>query len=357
MDLTFTEVTLKRLTSKNRIVRSAIHDPFGSPEGYVTEKQKKLYNDISSNNVGIIITGHVCVAPLGRVSITQNCFYNDSFLDGQRDVAKIIKQNKAIAILQISHAGANANPTGLNGKTKVAPSNVTDADGNIVARGLTVDDILEIKQNFTDAAVRAKKAGFDGIQLHCAHGYLLSNFINPIFNKRTDEYGGSIDNRFKLIHDIIKEIQKAAGEDFPILIKINSNIEENDVAFESEFMYMMKEFSRLGVEAIEISGYNFTPLGRQGKKNYFLERAAKARRDINIPIILVGGIRSQDDIEEVLHSGIEMVSLARPFICEYDFATKLKNGQLEAKCNSCSKCFFLYQKEGRRCIQHDKPAT
>lgn len=351
MSKIFDEVKLRRLISKNRIARSATNDPFSSPEGYVTEKQKKLYYDISSNNVGLIITGHVCVHALGRVSNIQNCFYDESFVDGQKDVASIIKQNNAIAILQISHAGPSSDLKVLNGKMAVAPSNVTDSKGQTVARELTIPEILQIKQNFVDAAIRAKQAGFDGIQVHCAHGYLLSSFLNPISNKRRDEHGGLIENRFKFIRDIIEEIQISLDDDFPILIKINSNIEENDIAFESDFMFMMKEFDKLGVEAVEISGYNFTALGRDGKNNYYLERAARARKETNIPIILVGGIRSQADMDKVIDSGIEMIAMARPFICEFDLATKLKNGQTEAKCKSCSKCFYLYQKEGRRCIQ------
>lgn len=109
----------------------------------------------------------------------------------------------------------------------------------------------------------------------------------------------------------------------------------------------------MGVEAIEYSGYDFTPLGRKGYHNYYLDRVSAIRKQVDLPAILVGGIRSLKDIETVLSSGIDMVSLSRPFICEPDLITKLISGQEETLCTSCSKCFYLYKKEGRRCIFHN----
>lgn len=354
----FEENKLGNLKLKNRLVRAATQDSFGARDGLVVQKQIDHVHDIVKHDLGMFITGHVCVMENGRANPFQSCMYEDIFIEGQSKIAATIKKENTVAILQISHAGCSAftkNPFSPSGIPyffdKKHPIDKEKQEKLIV---MTKDDIEEVKQAFAKAAKRAKLAGYDGVQLHFAHSYLVSQFLNPLYNEREDEYGGSKENRIRFGLEIIKEVKKEVGEDYPILIKINSNIEENDNEFEEDFLYYIKELDKAGVSAIEVSGWNFTPLGREGLEKYYLERTKKAAELVNTPIIMLGGVRNKKDAEDILNTSIKYISLARPFISEPDASLKLKNNE-KLRCISCSKCFTLYLKEGRMCIFHDKP--
>ena len=355
MSKVFEEVHLKHLTLKNRLVRSATQDPFGGPEGFVSDKQKELYRTIANNNVGMVITAHACVTPEGNVGGGQNGIYDDKFIAGQSEVATIIKAGGAAAVMQISHAGGNVMPyPGSDQLTLLAPVEKVFAKGVQAAKAMDKDDMEYVKNGFVEGAKRAMQAGFDGIQIHLAHGYLLSQFLNPCINTREDEYGVNAEGRFHFPKEVLTAVREAVGPDYPIFVKINSNCEENDEAFEQDFMYYMKELDKFGLEGIEVSGWNFTPLGRSGARDYFLERASKAAAAINTPVFLIGGMRNLDDMQRALDAGMVLCSMSRPFIAEPDLGTKLANGE-ESRCTSCSKCFYLIHKEGRRCILHPMP--
>lgn len=352
MNNVFERIKLNNITLKNRIVRSATHDYLGNTDGTVTDDEYRLYDELASHNIGLIITAHACVSKLGKASIDQNCFYDDSFVDGMKGIVEAVKKHDSKIVLQISHSGGKAKPSYTDGQTPIAPSSVEIIPKNVLPREMTTDDMAAVRDQFVEAALRAQRAGFDGVQIHCAHGYLLSQFISPVFNKRTDDYGGPIENRFRLAAEVISAVRAATGDSFPVFVKVNSNIEENDDAFGCDFLYIMNEFKKLGVEAAEVSGCNFTAMPPAGGP-YYLKRASEARNAADVPVILVGGIRSLDDMDKVLGTGIDMVSLSRPFICEPDLVDRLRSGQAKARCISCSKCFSLYKKEGKRCVfQH-----
>ncbi len=360
MNQLFTPIQLKHLSLKNRLVRSATQDYFGTKDGFVTPRQIELADNIAKHDLGMFITSHVCISARGRANDYQNCFYDDKFIPGQAQIAKTIQQYGVKAILQISHAGCSA--PAWNQVPQQSPSGVPYFLGprkepQVIQKEnqpatMTIAEIEQLKEDFAQAAKRAKTAGFDGIQLHFAHSYLISEFLNPLYNLRNDQYGGNKENRMRLGIEIIQKVKTVVGKDFPIFIKINSNIEENDTAFQEDFLYYIQQLDQAGVEGIEVSGWNFTPLGKLGQKRYYMERASLAAKMVKTPIILVGGVRNLDDAELVLNSGISLVSLARPFICEPNVSTIIKNGG-QAKCISCSKCFVIYFKEGKVCVLHE----
>lgn len=345
-------INLRNIELKNRIVRSATVDPYGNHDGTVSEEQIKYHETLARNNIGLIIGAQSYVTEVGKVANEQNSISDDMYIEGHKKLVDAVHKAGSKIILQISHCGSGA--MSLDGNPPVAPSPIPYPFSDVIPRELTTDEIEVIIQQFVDAAVRAQKAGYDGIQVHGAHQYLLSEFLNPYYNKRTDEYGGSIENRFRITEKVIKGIVEKLGTEYPVFLKVNSNVEENDDEYYNDLIYVAQKCKDLGVAAIEYSGYNFTPLGRKGVHNYYLERVSKVRKEVDIPAVLVGGIRSFKDMDEVLDSGIEMVSMSRPFICEPDLITKLIAGQEESKCTNCSKCFYLYYKEGRRCIYHEK---
>ena len=206
--------------------------------------------------------------------------------------------------------------------------------------------LSKVKDDFINAAIRAKKAGFHGIQIHGAHSYLLCEFLKPSINKRNDIYGGSSENRFRLVKEIVEGIKKSCGENYPVFIKLDSNdFEQNDI-YTEDVKKIVSELKDLGIEAVEFSGTEFG-IKTIKDRNYFQDRAVELKGDTDIHTMVVGGVRNFDDMEAILDSGADMVSLCRPFISEPDLITRLKNGQAKARCVTCRKC----HEAGRdRCI-------
>lgn len=341
----FETVQLGSFIAKNKIARSATYSYLKNEGGYISDDEISMYEELAKNDIGLIITGQVYVSLSGIFENDGPSVHHDKYIPRLQELAKAVHSHGSKIVPQINHAGAKSNAV----ENPVSPSPIELADGRIT-KALSIDEITQIKGDFIQAAYRVKQAGFDGVQIHAAHGYLLSEFISPITNLRNDQYGGNINNRFRIISEIIEGVRIKCGDDFPIFVKVNSN-SENDGVYESELLYMLREFKNLGVTAVELSGYDWR-LRSIEEHHYYVNRAAKMRKTVGIPIILVGGIRNLSDMEKVLDSGIDMVSLARPLISEPDLITKLKNNQHGANCISCSKCFGLPQKDGRRCILH-----
>jgi 2,4-dienoyl-CoA reductase-like NADH-dependent reductase (Old Yellow Enzyme family) len=342
----FETAKLGSFTVKNKIARSATYSYLKNEDGYVSDDEINMYEELAKNNVGLIFTGQVYVSPGGIFENDGPSVHDDKYIPRLQELVKAVHSHGSKIVPQINHAGAKSN----GADNPVSPSSMELADGK-TTKALSIEEMIQIKEDFISAAHRVQQAGFDGVQVHAAHGYLLSEFISPSTNKRNDQYGGTISNRFRIVREIIEGIRIRCGKDFPIFIKINSNSEDDEV-YEEELLYMLREFKKSGVTAVELSGYDWRLRGIK-EHCYYIERAAKMREAAGIPIILVGGIRNLSDMGKVLDSGIDMVSLARPLISEPDLITKLIDGQSKADCTSCSKCFGLPQKDGRRCILHN----
>lgn len=338
-------IKLAHLTCRNRVIRSAVHSFLGTPKGYMTEAEYGMYELLAKNNVGTVITGHCCVAEGGRANPEQINIYSDEFIPQFEKYAQLLHKYDTRSIVQISHAGPRAIDT-------EDLKDVCDIElkKDKHARELTVEEIHELRDAFVAAALRLKKAGVDGVQLHAAHSYQLSRFVDPTFNHRSDEYGGSVENRFRLVEEIIVGIHEACGEDFPVLVKINNDTKSDDEAYAQDLLWMLNRMKELGVELVELSGVDFI---NQPKKSvlYYLDRAVAMRKAVDMPMSLVGGVRSLVDMEKVLASSIDMVSLGRPLIAEPDFVTKSLEGQEKSSCVNCCRCFVLpHMTPGVRCV-------
>ncbi|MEG2001222.1 MAG: NADH:flavin oxidoreductase, partial [Evtepia sp.] len=338
----------------NRIIRAATQDPFAKDDGNACEAQVKLYGEVAKSGVGLIINGHTYVSPEGRATAAQIGFCNEEHYASQQTVLDAVHKNGGKLILQINHAGLNTYIPEVVGGVPFAPTGGMTAPNGLISHEINEEDMDRLCADYVAAAVRGQKMGFDGVQLHCAHSYLLSQFLDPNFNHRTDEYGGSAENRFRIVRKFIRALREALGKDYPLLVKINSNCAgEADAAYEEDLIYFCKQYEAEGLDAIELSGFDFVTVGRKNPHIFYLERAKKVRAAVNIPLILVGGIRTQADIDTVLDAGIDYVALCRPFICQPDLVAHLKSGE-DSPCVSCSKCFSLWNREGRRCIKHEK---
>lgn len=352
----FTPAKIGSLELSNRIIRSATQDPFGQPDGTVHQAQIDLHREIAASGIPLMITAYTYISPEGRATDIQVGFCNEAHYASQKKVVDAVHEAGSKIVLQINHAGQNVYfVPDLPDPAPLAPSGNMKAPNGLMTREITEADMDRLCADYVKAAVKGKELGFDAVQLHCAHGYLLNQFMDPNYNKREDAYGGSAENRFRFPAKILRALREALGADYPVLVKVNTNCAgEADAAYAEDIVYFCNQFEALGVDAIELSGFDWIAQGKQKNRNYYLDRAKAVRAAVKTPLILVGGMRSQDDINAVLDAGIDFVSLARPFIAQPELLENLKAGE-DLKCISCSKCFVLWEREGRRCVLHAKP--
>lgn len=325
----FEKIELKNLVLNGRILQSATESCYSSADGHVTDREIAMYADFATRPLGMIISGHTSISPNGKSGLYQNTLWNDSCKDEYRRLTNAVHSASPNAkiILQIGHGGARAAHR-VSGCQMITPDSAT------------ASQISEVIGEFVSAAVTAKYCGYDGVQLHAAHGYLLSDWFYPEQNHRSDKYGGNAVNRFRIISEIIEKIKASCGDNFPIFIKINCTDEKMTEQYFSDLCTAINIGAELGLEAVELSGYNANPAGIP-KAPYFLNVASKLRSKTELPLILVGGIRTVSDIELIFSRGIEMVSICRPFICQHDFIERIFSGE-KAKCINCNKCFSIY---------------
>lgn len=352
----FDQTEFAGMKLKNRFIRSATYDGLADERGHMTEELFKVYENLAKGGVGTIITGLTFVTDLDKSNPRQMGIYDDSFIDEYHKLTELSHSYDANIILQIVCVGSQTSPK-ESGKVIWGPSSIEDLGYKTTPEEMTTQEILLVQTAFADAALRAKKAGFDGVQIHAAHGYLLSKFLTPYYNRRTDGYGGSIENRARMVLETYQAIREKVGPEYPILIKINSeDYMSQGMTFE-ECKYVCKKLVELGINAIEISGGSFSSRPNEGPvrmitpemESYFKLYAAEIAQEIHVPVILVGGNRDFELMTGILNqTSIEYFALCRPLICESDLINRWQSGDLKhAKCVSCCKCFHP---NGTSCI-------
>jgi NADH:flavin oxidoreductases, Old Yellow Enzyme family len=272
--------------------------------------------------------------------------YDDDFIPGLSKIVKAAHAKDCKIIVQLAHSGANAIPD--HGNKALAPSDLVLSEVKS-ARGMTIEEIHTVAKNFALAAKRCKDAGADGIQIHAAHGYLLSEFLSPFFNKRNDEYGGDITNRARIVFEVYTAIREKVGVDYPIWVKINGeDYVDGGFTFE-ECQWVCCELDKLGINGIEISGginisresLSARSMSNSDQEGVFAENALHIAEKVNAAVISVGCYRTPDKIEEWLNKGkVQAVSLCRPLICEPELPSIWEAGdRRKSKCLSCNRCF------------------
>ena len=237
--------------------------------------------------------------------------------------------------MQLAHIGMN---TVSKSETIYAPSSLPILDQNRKSKEMTKEDIIRIENNFADAALRAKKAGFDGIEIHGAHFYLISEFLSPLFNKRTDEYGGSDENRARFLMEIIAKVREKVGNEYIVGLKINSEDGDKNGISEEGFIKICQMAETAGVDYIQISGIKW--LKERIDSPIYANIGTKLAEKLKIPVMVIGGVRNIDEINDILNkSKIQFIGIVRPLICEYDLIKRWKNGETKkSKCISCNTC-------------------
>ncbi len=344
--IAYSSAYLKKKKIINRFVRSATCEYMGDADGRPDKKLASLYKELAIFQVGMIITGYAYVLENGKSNAGQTGIYSDELIPDWQEVTEAVKDTESLLILQIVHGGRQIRAK-INPGPYWAPTALHDRVFKTDPIEMSIDQIDHVKKAFIEAAVRAQKAGFHGVQLHAAHGYLLSAFLSPYLNKRDDLYGGTQENRTRLVKEIIFGIKQRVAGSFIIGVKINGEDGiEGGISIE-EVIESLKILKYAGLDFVEVSG-GIAEVRNSTVKNkietginegYFRVHSGEIRRDLGLPIISVGGYRSLSFIEETLQSGdADFISLCRPFIREPDLIDKFKNGQKSVQCISCSRC-------------------
>ena len=360
----FASGTINGLTLANRFIRSATWEGLATEAGEVTPHLIDTMVNLARGGIGLIISGHAYVSPIGQASPWQLGIYDDRLIDGLKSMTEAVHAAGGKIVAQLAHAGHFALEAAIDG----SPVVVSNFDGlsQTPRTELSVSDIEKLKSDYVTAARRAQMAGFDGIQLHSAHGYLLSQFLSPWFNRRTDQYGGSGDNRVRIHIETIRAIRQAVGHDYPLLVKINSEDFTDGGLSVSDSIAAAGQMVEAGLDAIELSGGVLTGgrlspsrpnINAPEKEAYFQDAARAFKKALDVPLILVGGIRSIDVAERLLSDKTaDYFSMSRPLIREPDLINRWRSGDRQrARCISDNLCFQAgISEKGISCLAKDR---
>ncbi len=359
----FDATNLKSIALRNRTVRSATWEGAGTADGDSTDKLNAMMADLAAGQVGLIISSHAYVMSIGKASPQQIGIEHDGRIASLTTMTDAVHAAGGAIVCQLAHAGGETAHE-LAGGVALAPSPMQNEKGETAAE-MTAAQIAETVLAFAAAARRAKQAGFDGVQIHGAHGYLISQFLSPFFNKRTDAYGGSLENRSRLLRDIYAAIRQEVGEAYPVLLKINASDFLDPGFSPEEMMEVVADLAAAGLDAVELSGgtrYSGDqgPIRRgDGDGVYYRDIAIACKQRITIPVILVGGIRHLTTAQKLLdQEACDYIALSRPLICQPDLAAVWQRNEMDAcECVSCSMCFLPALKgEGIQCVQRQRRA-
>lgn len=369
MSILFESTRIRNMVLKNRFVRSATAEACADENGHVTENLIRIHQDLAEGQVGLTITGITFVHPLGRISPHQIGLAGDDAVPGLKRLADAVHEQGGKIAAQLFHAGREGarflNPSG---KLALAPSPISD---DPVFKGehraFTEEEVWEAVVAFGDAAKRAAEAGIDAVQLHAAHGYLPSQFLSPHTNRRGDAWGGDLDNRLRFHREIAKDIRKKAGPDIPLLVKLGVQDEvPGGLRFE-EGRQAAQKLAQGDYDAIEVSqglrgkSYDQTEFRTHIKsidqEAYFGTWTRDIKKTVPVPIMVVGGLRSFERMEEIVKKGeADFISMSRPLIREPGLINQWQEGDRHrAACISCNQCLEAIRKsEPLHCVQERK---
>jgi 2,4-dienoyl-CoA reductase-like NADH-dependent reductase (Old Yellow Enzyme family) len=395
----FEQTQLAGMTLKNRIIRSATYEGMADENGFPsTEQLKKLYTRLAKGGAGAIITGFTSIQASGKShALAKAMVDDDKSIPAYKEITDAVHEYDTPIIMQISHCGRQTRSK-LTGMSTVAPSALRDTFySEDLPKELSEDEIDEIIDSFVSAIIRARKAGFDGVQLHLAHGYLLSEFLSSHANRRNDRWGGSTENKYRIVGEIFRRAKELVG-DYPILAKINAHDGRKNGMRVEEAVKIAQMLQNSGCAAIEVSGgttedgfytlrgeqlpidavmaYTFKyknipkfvktiakPLLKTLMKlpkpllKYNLDAASKIKKAVSIPVIVVGGINNANDINTIITiNKLDFVSMCRPFIIEPDIVNKFNAGtQTQSKCIMCNYCVVISEEKPLKCYYGKLP--
>jgi len=369
VSILFEPMVINGMELKNRFVRSATYDGYADQTGRVTDDQIRFFEDLARGGVGLIVTGICYVHDSGQTSPIQNSVATDHCIPGLRKLSSAVHDQGAKIAIQLFHAGREgARFLKSRNLEAMGPSVVQDDPRfNRPYRSMTEAEILEVVSAFGDAARRVREAGFDAVQVHGAHAYLLSQFLSPYLNRRNDQWGGDLEHRLRLHGEILKDIRAKAGEDYPLLMKLGVQDGFPGGLEFREGASAARSLVKWGVDALEISsglrgeryeGTEFkTKISRPEREAYFRGWCKAIKGEVDVPVMMVGGLRTFALMEEAIEKGdADFVSLCRPFIREPFIVDKWRDEpHYRPTCISCNQCLdTIFQGNRVQCMQEAK---
>lgn len=362
----FDQLTINGMSLRNRLVRSATWEGMCDPDGRPTDRLVEYYRSLAQGGVGLIVTGYAFVSREGKQLPGKMGIHTDDFAAEMQALTSAVHEQGGRICLQLVHAGGQADAKNA-GQRPLAPSAVKVDQYPELPEELSTADIDRLVAAFAAAARRAKAYGFDAVQLHGAHGYLINQFLSPLTNRRSDGYGGSVENRCRFLLEVYCAVRAAVGSDFPVMIKLNGcdNLEGGLDA--DDALFAARALAAEGIDAIEVSGGTpasgslspvRTKIDTIEQEGYNLSLAKGIKAAVGCPVIAVGGFRSYEVVQQVMADGIAAVALSRPLIWEPDLPRRWQGGDTSrARCISCNGCFRPGLKEGGiRCVAREKAA-
>lgn len=385
----FDEIKIGSMTLKNRFIKTATYEGM-SPNGRVSEALIDHHRKMAENRVGLTTLAYAAVSPEGRTFSDQLLIDEDN-LPALKQLAEEIHTAGGKVSIQLGHCGGFSKNKLPGGRAPAGPSSAWNAYGLMYGvpriRAMDAQDLTQVPQDFALAAKRVQDSGFDAVEIHCGHGYLLSQFLSPAMNKRKDEWGGSLEGRMRLPLAVVSAVREAVGPDFPILAKINTSDGLRNGLEIEETIRVCQHLVKAGVNALVPSGgivsktpffllrgkvpvkemvkaeksfaqrlaiRIFAPILMQRypySPNFFLEASLKIKAGVDVPVSLLGGVDSADAVEQAMNSGFELVALGRALLADPDFIPRMEAGeQVVSRCTHCNACIGEMDIGGVRCV-------
>ena len=325
----------------NRFIRSATAEFWANNDnGIISKEYFDLYSELAQGEIGLIISGHLYVIDEGKAHDYMAGLSHDFHMEELIRLTNMIHNKGGKIAAQLNHGG-------FYSVSKKGPSLEENKD----TQSMTEEDIDNVITGFSAAALRAKKSGYDAIQIHSAHGYLLSQFLSKRVNLRNDDWGGSVENRSRLLLTVYKAVRNAVGNRYPVFVKMNGSDDPYEGFPVEEAMEVTKKLVEEGIDAIEISGMKSTRSFKEEHEGYFAETGKRIKKQMgDIPLILVGGHRTFSRIQKLHEEFADFISMCRPLIREPNLILKFKNGKERADCSSCSKCIRKREEGIIKCL-------
>ena len=371
IECAFEPFETKRLTLAGRLVRAPVWTGTADEDGFVTERTISFYEKLTGHGLGLITTGFAFVSANSRAVPRMLGVSSDDYVPGLKSLVDTMHAKGDKICLQIAHCGLNADPAydpdgliygpsliALTGRTQIEKTGKLRKENAHIMRSLTRVQITNIIEDFAEAALRAAEAGFDAVEIHGAHHYLISQFLSPMFNKRTDIYGGGPRQRARFAVEVLSEIRRALPQ-MPLIFRMNcedfipGGIELSDSKQAAVLV------TDAGCDIISVSGNN--PLRirivKPEKEAYFREQARTIHNVCGLPVILAGGVRSPQAVCKILQNGYaELVGIGRPLIRNPDLPARWKEGNFKPyECISCNSCMGTAMEYSLRCLRLDLP--
>lgn len=352
----FDDVRIGSLTLANRTVRSATWEGMCEKDGTPTQKLENYYATLTRGGIGLLISSYAFVRADGKQLPGKLGIDSDEKIAPLKKLTSAVHDLDGKIFCQLVHAGGQANAKAI-GRTPLAPSAIESPMYPVVPEEMSSSDVAEIVNAFGESARRAKEAGFDGVQLHGAHGYLINQFLSPLTNQRTDQYGGTLENRTRFLKEVLECVRESVGNDYPVTIKLTASDNLPGGFSPEEGVETARMLERWGIDAIEVSSGTAASgdqspvrqeIDSEDKEAYNAGYAASIKKEVSLPIMVVGGIRSRTVAERILGSNqADFIALSRPLIREPDLPRLWReNPNHRARCISCNGCFKPGLKEG-----------